>query len=347
MQLNYTEAHTHLQQAIRRAPQPGQVRSSEKKSAPSAAEEKKKNVEGATEKEEEKSSEKKSENGPKNKPKPLIPEVPLEPLTSTPTEASSPTSTIASGFLQTAYKFLIVVELLMGEIPERGIFRMENLKKELLPYMEIVQAVRIGDLDLFQSTLTNHSQLFQNDKTYSLILRLRHNVIKTGIRMISLGYSRISLLDITKKLKLESEEDSEYIVAKAIRDGVIDARVDHERAEMVSVEGKDVYATNEPQVQFRTRIGFCLQLHNDSVKVSRWTKTTSLRTTFTKLLHTFDLSDSVVSLYPLTSSFQAMRYPLNSHKAELEDANEARERERELATEIADGELDDDEEDWP
>jgi len=39
-------------------------------------------------------------------------------------------------------------------------------------------------------------------------------VIKTGIRMISLSYSKISLHDISEKLKLGSEEDAEFIVAK-------------------------------------------------------------------------------------------------------------------------------------
>ena len=43
---------------------------------------------------------------------------------------------------------------------------------------------------------------------------LRHNVIKAGIRMMSLSYSRISLKDICLKLLLDSEEDAEYIVAK-------------------------------------------------------------------------------------------------------------------------------------
>lgn len=43
---------------------------------------------------------------------------------------------------------------------------------------------------------------------------LRHNVIKTGLRMISISYSRISLKDICLKLHLDSEEDAEYIVAK-------------------------------------------------------------------------------------------------------------------------------------
>ena len=44
--------------------------------------------------------------------------------------------------------------------------------------------------------------------------RLRHNVIKTGVRMISLSYSRISLSDIAKKLLLDSAEDAEFIVSK-------------------------------------------------------------------------------------------------------------------------------------
>jgi 26S proteasome regulatory subunit N3 len=67
-----------------------------------------------------------------------------------------------------------------------------------------------------------------------LILRLRHNVIKAGVRGISLAYSKISLKDICIKLQLDSEEDAEFIVAKAIRDGVIDATIDHEKGSMSS-----------------------------------------------------------------------------------------------------------------
>lgn len=73
--------------------------------------------------------------------------------------------------------------------------------------------------------------------------------------------------DVSAKLHLDSEEDAEYIVAKAIRDGVIDAVVDHEKGCMQSREQGDVYATNEPQVAFDTRIKFLLELHNQSVKV--------------------------------------------------------------------------------
>lgn len=54
-------------------------------------------------------------------------------------------------------------------------------------------------------------------------------MIKTGVRMINLSYSRISLSDIAQKLQLDSPEDAEYIVAKAIRDNVIDASINHEK----------------------------------------------------------------------------------------------------------------------
>lgn len=69
VQLAYTEAHTHLQQAIRRAP----------------------------------------------------------------------VATLAPGFYQTVHKFFIIVELLMGDIPERGLFRHPVLKRALQPYLEIVR----------------------------------------------------------------------------------------------------------------------------------------------------------------------------------------------------------------
>ncbi|PWZ00259.1 hypothetical protein BCV70DRAFT_200415 [Testicularia cyperi] len=288
VRLDYTQAHVHLQQAIRRAPQTSLPQESSSSSSSSSSSTTTGSGAAAT------AGSKKDDNEEKKE-------------VASPTGQSQP----AAGFLQTAHKFLIVVELLMGDIPERSIFRTPVLRKALAPYMEIVQAVRVGDLQRFQTTLSRYEKLFQSDKTYSLIVRLRHNVIKTGIRMISLSYSRISLSDITKKLHLESEEDAEYIVAKAIRDNVVDSRdtrVDHAAGTMVNRETKDLYETDEPMLQFQQRISFCLQLHNESVK--------------------------------------AMRYPLNNHKADLDSVSEARERERELAAEIADGDMDDSDDEW-
>lgn len=170
-------------------------------------------------------------------------------------------------------------------------------------------------------------------------------VCVSGVRMISLSYSRISLADIAQKLQLDSPEDAEFIVAKvtektesscrqvrvctsrqmlsyqlrnlfrfspqrfsqaehshrfrseysqgynsrpwasgwetcnvicarvlqAIRDGVIEASINHEKGFVQSKETMDIYGTREPQLAFHQRISFCLDIHNMSVKVTRST----------------------------------------------------------------------------
>lgn len=179
----------------------------------------------------------------------------------------APSSPSAAGFSQTATKLLLVVELLMGDIPERATFRQASLERALQPYLLLVQAVRVGLLGEFENAIKQHGDTFRRDGTYTLVLRLRQNVIKTGIRMMSLSYSRISLRDICIRLKLDSEESAEYIVAKAIRDGVIEASLDRERGFMKSKEVGDVYATREPGEAFHTRITACLALHDESVRV--------------------------------------------------------------------------------
>lgn len=179
----------------------------------------------------------------------------------------APSSSCAVGFSQTATKLLLVVELLMGDIPDRATFRQPALEDALHLYFLLVQAVRVGNLEKFETAIADHADTFRRDGTYTLILRLRQNVIKTGIRMMSLSYSRISLRDICIRLHLGSEESAEYIVAKAIRDGVIEATLYRERGFMKSKEVGDVYATREPGEAFHDRIRACLSLHDESVKV--------------------------------------------------------------------------------
>lgn len=179
----------------------------------------------------------------------------------------APSSSCALGFAQTATKLLYVVELLMGDIPDRAMFRQPTMEVALQPYFLLVKSVRVGNLEDFETAIADHADTFRRDGTYSLILRLRQNVIKTGIRMMSLSYSRISLRDICIRLHLGSEESAEYIVAKAIRDGVIEATLDRERGFMKSKEVGDVYATREPGEAFHDRIRACLALHDESVKV--------------------------------------------------------------------------------
>uniref|UniRef100_A0A671N4S2 26S proteasome non-ATPase regulatory subunit 3 n=1 Tax=Sinocyclocheilus anshuiensis TaxID=1608454 RepID=A0A671N4S2_9TELE len=169
-------------------------------------------------------------------------------------------------------------------------------------------AVRAGNLAKFNQALDQFGEKFQADGTYTLIIRLRHNVIKTGVRMINLSYSRISLADIAQKLQLDSPEDAEFIVAKAIRDGVIEASINHEKGYVQSKETMDIYSTREPQLAFHQRISFCLDIHNMSVK--------------------------------------AMRFPPKAYNKDLESAEERREREQqdlEFAKEMAE----DDDESFP
>lgn len=83
--------------------------------------------------------------------------------------------------------------------------------------------------------------------------RLRHNVIKTGLRKINLAYSRISLATIADKLRLDSVNDAEFLVAKAIRDNIIDATINHDGGFVQSSGSLDVYGTSEPECAFGKR----------------------------------------------------------------------------------------------
>lgn len=112
--------------------------------------------------------------------------------------------------------------------------------------------------------------MFRADGVSSLLTRLHHNVLRTGLRRINLAYSRISLADIATKLHLASAEDAECIVAKAIRDGAILATLDHEGGFMACRPAADVYSTRAPQEAFHARIAFCLDLHNDAIKAMRY-----------------------------------------------------------------------------
>jgi 26S proteasome regulatory subunit N3 len=212
----------------------------------------------------------------------------------------------ATGFRVAVQKMATIVQLLIGEIPVRQTFYQPETREQLKPYLDVTEAVRAGELKVFSNVLTKHMVLFKQDRTYTLIARLRANVIKTSLRKISLSYSRISLQDVCKKLLLDAVEDAECIVAKAIRDGVIDASIDHDNGYVQSKENIDVYSTHEPQIQFHKRISFCLNIHNEAVK--------------------------------------AMRFPPDAHQNEFESAEQRRERlaqEQELAKNLADEEDED------
>ena len=183
----------------------------------------------------------------------------------------------ARGFAVELTKWITVVRLLLGEIPERrdlfplGARASQKARDALAPYAALVQAVRTGDLAEFKTVAETHAAAFAADKTHLLVARLRRNVIRVGLRRVSLAYSSISLADVAAKLGLTtSAEDVERVVAKAIRDGGVDASLDHERQLMVGAVATDAYATREPQAAFHARIAFCLDAHNEAVRAMRY-----------------------------------------------------------------------------
>jgi len=129
------------------------------------------------------------------------------------------------GFRIEVTRLLSIVQLLMGDIPPRSLF---TSHQELTPYLKLTQAVRKGDLHIFSDTVQQFRGTFIKDGMLTLISRLEHSVVKAGLRKLYLSYSKISLQDIATRLALPSATTAEFIVAKAIKDGVIDATIDHE-----------------------------------------------------------------------------------------------------------------------
>eukprot|EP00871_Galdieria_phlegrea_P004441 jgi/Galph1/4999/GphlegSOOS_G3616.1 len=176
----------------------------------------------------------------------------------------------ALGFRLEAQKFAILVQLLTGEVPDRKIFLQEGMSKSLLPYLQLARAVRIGDLKYFQHVVDKYLNIFEKEGTATLIIRLRQNVIKAGLKRLTVAYSRISIEDIRRSLGLEVARDAEFVIAKAIRDGVIDATIYHSQGYVDSREFTHIYSTTDPQHSFHDRIRFCMDIHNETVRAMRF-----------------------------------------------------------------------------
>ncbi|KAK9818844.1 hypothetical protein WJX81_003128 [Elliptochloris bilobata] len=63
----------------------------------------------------------------------------------------------------------------------------------------------LGRIRAIQHVAETHGGTFAADKTGNLVARLRHNVIRAGLRRINLAYSRISLQDVAAKLAARSD----------------------------------------------------------------------------------------------------------------------------------------------
>lgn len=208
----------------------------------------------------------------------------------------APSST-AFGFRTTVLKLLILVKLLIGEIPEKSMFKITNLsfsnkktlatishyQKQLIAYLALTREVRVGDLLKFRKVVDQYQDQFKHDDSITLVQRIRQNVIRTGLKKITMAYSKISFRDICDKLNLidvnhEEEQDVEHIVAKAIRDGIINAKISSEGRYVESKESLNIYTTSEPTGAFEARIEFCIKVRNQAVKSMRFPQNKKTKT---------------------------------------------------------------------
>lgn len=149
---------------------------------------------------------------------------------------------IAKGFKIQCQKAAIVVELLLGEIPNREIFSDVVIFTNVYPYYKLIQVVLEGELSNFSRIVEHYKATYLKDGLYTMILRLNQIVLRIGLRKISLAYSKISLADVSRKLNIP-HSDVEFVVAKALRDGIIKGEIDHE-AQNLKVEGdQNIYVT--------------------------------------------------------------------------------------------------------
>ncbi|OBA28220.1 PCI-domain-containing protein [Hanseniaspora valbyensis NRRL Y-1626] len=173
----------------------------------------------------------------------------------------------SKGFLQIANKLKCVIDLLMGNIPELSFFKNKSIEGEVIkPYFSLTKSVKLGDLSKFTNIINKYKATFLKDDLYLLSVRLRSNVLKTGIKIICKTYSKIHLRDICLKLKLDSEQTAEYIVAKCINDNIIEATINYETGVVETFKESVIYNTKEPQDIFDQRIQFVTQLKNDCIK---------------------------------------------------------------------------------
>lgn len=110
----------------------------------------------------------------------------------------------AKGFRLQCQRIAIVVELLMGEVPNREIFTDKLIYAHCQTYFKLIQSVLEGSLANFDAMVQANKTTFQRDRLYGLVLRLNQIVIRIGMRKIYLSYSKISLADVGLKLNIPS-----------------------------------------------------------------------------------------------------------------------------------------------
>lgn len=173
-------------------------------------------------------------------------------------------------FALSVQKFAIVVQMLMGEVPDRSIFNSTDLRKGLVPYLELVKAVRSGDMKEFDLNVQKRGKIYERDGTLSLIKRLAHNVIRSGLKTICSSYNRIYLDDIAKYFGWDNSHDVEGVVSKAILDKVVDAKINDDIKCLESQHKCETYGSESMLNNLHSRIAFSLLLRSNAIKAMEY-----------------------------------------------------------------------------
>ncbi|POW12967.1 hypothetical protein PSHT_07899, partial [Puccinia striiformis] len=109
----------------------------------------------------------------------------------------APPAQIAPGFWQTTHKLFVVVELLMGDIPDRTLFRVPVLKKCLQPYFEIVQASKTA----LQTILLAYSRNKLKDRSGMVLSNLHWTgpVVEWSVRKLMTSIQLVNLKRLSTK----------------------------------------------------------------------------------------------------------------------------------------------------
>jgi len=143
----------------------------------------------------------------------------------------APQNKYSEKFRTLVTKHLMVVMMLQGQVPSRGMLL------DMPNYLDLARSILKGDIIAFQDVASNPE--FEEDGLAPLVQRLRSSVILAGLTMIAHCYSRISFSDIAEMLHIGSAEDAEGFCAKAAADGIIDAIINHECGCLMSMRKQD------------------------------------------------------------------------------------------------------------
>lgn len=121
------------------------------------------------------------------------------------------------GFLVSLTRLNVVVQLLIGVVPELTTFTASTIHA---PYFSLARSIRLGDLSAYQATLNKYAAVFERHGTSHLVSRLHTNVLNAAIRRIQTVYKSIPLSAVATILLLPSAEQASAVLTRAMHEGV-------------------------------------------------------------------------------------------------------------------------------